>query len=173
MAKLIRITALILTFILILPAFGCATGNSSGNSDAQEDTQAMIDDNYGKGLSFAYTDYADNVMSLNYNLKQNAAGNWQLSVSGQNAHVNGTKVISADNAAAFFYFLIKETGVESYKGYNKTDDEITSDTAWWFNLDVYYEKDSIVAYGYMMHPDDYDDLRIQITEYLNNLFKAA
>ncbi len=173
MAKIIRIVTLILALILIVPVSGCGTRNTSDNSDTQEDTQSPIDDNYGKGLSFAYTDYADNVMSLSYNLKQDAAGNWQLSVSGQNAHVNGTKAISADNAAAFFYFLINETSIENYKEYNKTDDEITSDTAWWFNLDVYYEKDSIVAYGYMMHPDDYDDLRVQITEYLNNLFKAA
>lgn len=58
-------------------------------------------------------------------------------------------------------------------GYNKTDDSITSDVAWWFNLNIYYDKDSIVAYGYMMHPSDYDDIRVQITEYLNDLFKNA
>ena len=34
---------------------------------------------------------------------------------------------------------------------------ITSDVAWWFNLNIYYDKDSIVAYGYMMHPSDADD----------------
>ena len=53
------------------------------------------------------------------------------------------------------------------------DDSITSDVAWWFNLNIYYDKDSIVAYGYMMHPSDYDDIRVQITEYLNDLFKNA
>ena len=37
------------------------------------------------------------MLSLSYNLKQNADGSWQLSVSGQNAHVNGTKVISDNN----------------------------------------------------------------------------
>ena len=43
--------------------------------------------------------------------------------------------------------------------------------AWWFNLNIYIRQDSIVAYGYMMHPSDYDDIRVQITEYLNDLFK--
>ena len=40
-------------------------------------------------------------------------------------------------------------------------------------FNIYYDKDSIVAYGYMMHPSDYDDIRVQITEYLNDLFKNA
>ena len=94
-------------------------------------------------------------------------------VSGQNAHVNGTKVISDNNANGFFYYLLHEINIATYKGYNKTDDSITSDVAWWFNLNIYYDKDSIVAYGYMMHPSDYDDIRVQITEYLNDLFKNA
>lgn len=113
------------------------------------------------------------MLSLSYNLKQNADGSWQLSVSGQNAHVNGTKVISDNNANGFFYYLLHEINIATYKGYNKTDDSITSDVAWWFNLNIYYDKDSIVAYGYMMHPSDYDDIRVQITEYLNDLFKNA
>ena len=88
-------------------------------------------------------------------------------------YVNGTKVISDNNANGFFYYLLHETNIATYKDYNKTDDSITSDVAWWFNLNIYYDKDSIVAYGYMMHPSDYDDIRVQITEYLNDLFKNA
>ena len=63
--------------------------------------------------------------------------------------------------------------IVTYKDNNNKDDSITSDVAWWFNLNIYYDKDSIVAYGYMMHPSDYDDIRVQITEYLNDLFKNA
>ena len=167
-----------LTFTLILvlciiPIQGCGAKSTAADSTETQETQAQIDDTYGKGISFTYNDYADNVLSLSYNLKKGADGKWQLSVSGQNAHVNGTKVISDNNANAFFYYLLHETSVESYKDYDKTDDEITTDTAWWFNLDVFYDKDSIAAYGYMMHPSDYDDIRVKITEYLNNLFMSA
>ena len=73
----------------------------------------------------------------------------------------------------FSIIFLHETNIATYKDYNKTDDSITSDVAWWFNLNIYYDKDSIVAYGYMMHPSDYDDIRVQITEYLNDLFKNA
>ena len=159
--------------LCIIPLQGCGAKSITADSTETQETQAQIDDAYGKGLSFTYNDYADNVLSLSYNLKQNADGSWQLSVSGQNAHVNGTKVISDNNANEFFYYLLHETNIATYKDYNKTDDSITSDVAWWFNLNIYYDKDSIVAYGYMMHPSDYDDIRVQITEYLNDLFKNA
>ena len=134
--------------LCIIPLQGCGAKSITADSTETQETQAQIDDAYGKGLSFTYNDYADNVLSLSYNLKQNADGSWQLSVSGQNAHVNGTKVISDNNANGFFYYLLHETN-------------------------IYYDKDSIVAYGYMMHPSDYDDIRVQITEYLNDLFKNA
>lgn len=159
--------------LCIIPLQGCGAKSITADSTETQETQAQIDDAYGKGLSFTYNDYSDNVLSLSYNLKQNADGSWQLSVSGQNAHVNGTKVISDNNANGFFYYLLHETNIATYKDYNKTDDSITSDVAWWFNLNIYYDKDSIVAYGYMMHPSDYDDIRVQITEYLNDLFKNA
>ena len=143
--------------LCIIPLQGCGAKSTTVDSTETQETQAQIDDAYGKGLSFTY----------------NADGSWQLSVSGQNAHVNGTKVISDNNANGFFYYLLHETNIVTYKDYNKTDDSITSDVAWWFNLNIYYDKDSIVAYGYMMHPSDYDDIRVQITEYLNDLFKNA
>lgn len=172
--KLNKIFTFILVLILcIIPIQGCGAKSTSADSTETQETQAQIDDTYGKGLSFNYTDYADNVLSLSYSLKQSADGSWQLTVGGQNAHVNGTKVISDNNANAFFYYLLHETNIASYKDYNKTDDEITTDIAWWFNLDIYYDKDSIIAYGYMMHPSDYDDIRVQITEYLNGLFMNA
>ena len=116
---------------------GC--GASSNISDeTQTESEAPVDDNYGKGLSFTYTDYADNVLSLSYTLKRNANNQWQLSISGQNAHFNGTKIITDNKADTFFYYLVNETNIASYKDYNKTDDEITTDTAWWFNLNIYY-----------------------------------
>ena len=137
----------ILAFIFILelciiPLQGCGAKSITADSTETQETQARIDDAYGKGLSFTYNDYAD-------------------------------KVISDNNANGFFYYLLHEINIATYKGYNKTDDSITSDVAWWFNLNIYYDKDSIVAYGYMMHPSDYDDIRVQITEYLNDLFKNA
>ena len=172
--KLNKIFTFILVLILcIIPIQGCGAKSTATDSTETQETQAQIDDTYGKGLSFNYTDYADNVLSLSYSLKQSADGSWQLTVGGQNAHINGTKVISDNNANAFFYYLLHETNIASYKDYNKTDDEITTDIAWWFNLDIYYDKDSIIAYGYMMHPSDYDDIRVQITEYLNGLFMNA
>ncbi len=165
---------MIILILCIIPIQGCGVRtNSTDSAETQTETQAQIDNEYGRGLSFNYTDYADNVLSLSYSLKQNPDGSWQLTVGGQNAHVTGTKVISDNNANGFFYYLLHETNIASYKDYNKTDDEITTDIAWWFNLDIYYDKDSIVAYGYMMHPSDYDDIRVQITEYLNGLFMNA
>ena len=167
---MIKYIITILTFIVLVSSVtGCGASANISN-ETQTESEAPVDDNYGKGLSFTYTDYADNVLSLSYTLKRNANNQWQLSISGQNAHFNGTKIITDNKADTFFYYLVNETNIASYKDYNKTDDEITTDTAWWFNLNIYYEKDSIVAYGYMMHPSDYDDIRVKITEYLNELF---
>ena len=101
--------------LCIIPLQGCGAKSTTVDSTETQETQAQIDDAYGKGLSFTYNDYADNVLSLSYNLKQNADGSWQLSVSGQNAHVNGTKVISDNNANGFFYYLLHETNIVTYK----------------------------------------------------------
>ena len=63
--------------LCIIPLQGCGAKSITADSTETQETQAQIDDAYGKGLSFTYNDYADNVLSLSYNLKQNADGSWQ------------------------------------------------------------------------------------------------
>ena len=60
--------------LCIIPLQGCGAKSITADSTETQETQAQIDDAYGKGLSFTYNDYADNVLSLSYNLKQNADG---------------------------------------------------------------------------------------------------
>jgi hypothetical protein len=45
--------------LCIIPLQGCGAKSITADSTETQETQAQIDDAYGKGLSFTYNDYAD------------------------------------------------------------------------------------------------------------------
>ena len=139
----------------------------------ETETERVIDEEYGEGMSFSFVDFADDVLSLKYNLIKDNNGNWRLSVSGENSLVKGNVYIEPSVVDAFFYYLVNESGITAYDDYNKKDEYITTDVIWWFDIKAAYANDDISLYGYMMHPTDYDALRVSLTEYLNNMFINA
>lgn len=165
---LLNFACVIVFFILT----GCTTTTNVDYMPTTEaPTERVLDEDFGEGLSFTYVDYADKVLSLSYELKRNEKGDWYLTVGGDNSFTVGTKKIDNYQVDTFFYYLLNETNMKAYKDYQKTDKYIDTDVKWWFEFNARYEKDTISAYGNMMHPSDYDDVRVKITEYLNKMFK--
>jgi len=170
-----RYYLLILTLVTSFSLSACTNPYQTGYElkTTEAETERSLDDNFGEGLSFSYVDFADNVLSLKYSLNKDSIGDWYLSINGENALFTGTRYIDNYTADQFFLFLATDSVIKGYKDYNEKDNYVKTDVIWWFDLKATFSKDNINAYGYLMHPNNYDDFRIKLTEYLNNMFKNA